>query len=57
MSFIKVRCKKCGYEQIVNETASIIVHCLNCKTVIQIPKGGKAKIINVAALENHNELQ
>lgn len=43
MTFLRVKCKKCRHNQIVNETASIIVKCNECGVIMQEPRGGKAK--------------
>ena len=43
--FIKVRCKKCGNEQIIFEKASTIVKCLVCGEVLARPTGGRAEIL------------
>lgn len=42
--FIKVKCLKCGNEQIVFDKASTIVKCLVCGEKIAEPTGGKTKI-------------
>jgi small subunit ribosomal protein S27e len=42
--FVKVKCKKCGHEQVIFEKASNKVKCLNCGELIAEPTGGKAKI-------------
>jgi small subunit ribosomal protein S27e len=43
MKFVKVKCKKCGNEQIVFERPSIVVKCLNCGEVLAKPTGGKGQ--------------
>jgi len=43
--FIKVRCKKCGNEQIIFDKASTVVKCLKCGETLALPTGGKAKIL------------
>ena len=43
MAFLKVRCKNCRNPQIVNEKASMIVKCNECRVTMQKPKGGKAQ--------------
>jgi len=48
--FLKVKCKKCGYEQIVFSHASRKVYCLVCGELIAEPTGGKA-IIHAEVLE------
>ena len=43
--FVKIRCPKCGNEQITFEKASIVVKCLVCGETLAVPTGGKAKIL------------
>ncbi len=43
--FVKVRCKKCGNEQIIFNKAATVVKCINCGEVLAEPTGGKAKIL------------
>lgn len=43
MAFVKAKSKNCKNEQVINETASTIVKCLNCNVTMQKPKGGKAQ--------------
>ena len=43
--FIKVRCKKCGNEQVIFDRASTVVKCLKCGEILAKPTGGKAKIL------------
>jgi len=43
-TFIRVRCKECGYEILTFSHASTRVHCPNCNSLIVEPTGGKAKI-------------
>lgn len=42
--FIKVKCLKCGNEQIIFNKVSTTVKCLVCGEKIAEPTGGKAKI-------------
>jgi len=42
--FLKIRCKKCGNEQIIFSRASTNVKCLVCGNELLEPTGGKAKI-------------
>ncbi len=42
--FYKVRCPKCGNEQIIFSHASMKVKCLVCGEILAEPTGGKAKI-------------
>ncbi len=43
--FIRVRCKKCGNEQVIFDHATIPVKCLVCGAQLTKPTGGKAQII------------
>ena len=43
-SFVRVKCLKCGNEQIVFSNAVSKVSCNVCGTVLAEPSGGKAKI-------------
>jgi small subunit ribosomal protein S27e len=43
-SFVRVKCLKCGNEQIVFSHAVNKVSCNVCGTVLAEPSGGKAKI-------------
>ncbi len=43
--FVRVRCPKCGNEQIIFSHASRIVKCHVCDEVLARPKGGKAEIL------------
>jgi small subunit ribosomal protein S27e len=43
--FVKVRCKKCGNEQVIFNKASTIVKCIKCGETLALPTGGKAKIL------------
>lgn len=42
--FVRVKCSKCGNEQIIFGKATTLVRCLKCKTQLTKPTGGKAKI-------------
>ncbi|MEM4182090.1 MAG: 30S ribosomal protein S27e [Candidatus Pacearchaeota archaeon] len=42
--FIKIKCSKCGNEQVVFGKASTKVKCNNCGKIIVKPSGGNAKI-------------
>jgi len=42
--FLKVKCSKCGNEQIIYEKATTRVECFKCKNLLARPGGGKAKI-------------
>jgi len=52
-SFLKVKCPKCGNEQLVYSHAVNHVNCNVCGTELVEPSGGKAKIKGeiVAVLE------
>ncbi len=43
--FIRVRCPKCGNEQIIYSHTSRVVRCHVCDEVLARPKGGKAEIL------------
>jgi small subunit ribosomal protein S27e len=43
-SFVRVKCLKCGNEQIVFSSAVNKVNCNVCGTELAEPSGGKAKI-------------
>ncbi len=45
-TFARVKCPECESETIVFVSAKTTVYCLNdeCKTVLAVPKGGKAEI-------------
>lgn len=43
-SFVRVKCLKCGNEQIVFSSAVNKVNCNVCGTLLAQPSGGKAKI-------------
>ncbi|MFW6285540.1 MAG: 30S ribosomal protein S27e [Nanoarchaeota archaeon] len=44
--FIKIKCHKCGNEQVIFGRASTKVYCLNkdCNELIAVPRGGKAAV-------------
>jgi len=42
--FMKVKCGKCGNEQIVFDRVTLEVRCNVCDEVLAIPRGGKAEI-------------
>jgi small subunit ribosomal protein S27e len=43
--YMKVKCKKCGNEQIVFDRVSLEVKCNVCDEVLAFPRGGKAEIM------------
>lgn len=43
-SFLKVRCTKCGNEQVVFDRAAVQVKCNVCSDILVESQGGKAKI-------------
>lgn len=43
--FVRVRCPKCGNEQIVFSHASRTVKCHVCDEMLVRPRGGKAQIL------------
>lgn len=42
--FLKVKCGKCGNEQVVFDRSSMIIKCNICDEVLAEPSGGKIKI-------------
>lgn len=43
-NFLKVKCSKCGNEQVVFDRAAVQVKCSVCEDIIVETQGGKAKI-------------
>jgi small subunit ribosomal protein S27e len=43
--FVRVRCPKCGNEQIIFSHVSRVVRCHVCDEVLARPRGGKAEIL------------
>ncbi len=43
--FLRVKCESCKNEQIVFDSAKIVVKCNVCGSDLTEPKGGKAKIL------------
>jgi small subunit ribosomal protein S27e len=43
-NFVRVKCTKCGNEQVVFGYATTKVSCNVCGTILAEPSGGKAKI-------------
>jgi len=43
-NFLKVKCTKCGNEQVVFDRAAVQVKCNVCEDVLLETRGGKAKI-------------
>ena len=43
-NFLKVKCTKCGNEQVVFDRAAVQVKCNKCEDVLLETQGGKAKI-------------
>jgi small subunit ribosomal protein S27e len=43
-NFIRVKCAKCGNEQVVFDRPSVAPHCSVCDELLADPTGGKAKI-------------
>ncbi len=43
--FLKVKCPKCGAEQVIYSHSSMKVNCKVCGETIVKPTGGKAEII------------
>lgn len=42
--FLRVRCPDCGNEQVIFDSATIIVKCNVCGRVLAEPSGGRAQI-------------
>ena len=42
--FIDVKCPDCGNEQIIFESAAMVVKCNVCDTILADPSGGRVKI-------------
>ncbi len=42
--YVKVKCGKCGNEQIVFDRVSLEVRCNVCDEPLAVPRGGKAEI-------------
>lgn len=42
--YMKVKCGKCGNEQIIFDRVSLEVKCNVCDEVLAVPRGGKAEI-------------
>jgi len=42
--FLKVKCKKCGNEQIIFDRASTAIKCTVCEELLATPTGGKISI-------------
>ena len=43
-NFVRVKCPKCGNEQVVFDRPSVAPHCSQCDEVLAETTGGKAKI-------------
>ncbi|MHA2357837.1 MAG: 30S ribosomal protein S27e [Candidatus Heimdallarchaeaceae archaeon] len=43
--FLKVKCTSCKNEQIVFDSAKIVVKCNVCEAELTEPRGGKTKIL------------
>jgi len=43
-NFLKVKCTKCGSEQVVFDRAAVQVKCNVCEDILLETRGGKAKI-------------
>jgi small subunit ribosomal protein S27e len=43
-NFLKVKCTKCGNEQVVFDRAAVQVKCNVCEDILIETRGGKAKI-------------
>lgn len=45
-SFLVVKCKMCGNEQVVFSAPAEEVRCISCNALLQKPTGGKGKLID-----------
>lgn len=43
-SFLRIKCAKCGNEQVIFDKPSIAPRCSVCDEILAEPTGGKAKI-------------
>jgi small subunit ribosomal protein S27e len=43
-NFIRVKCVKCGNEQVIFDRPSLAPHCSVCDELLAEPTGGKAKL-------------
>lgn len=43
-NFIRVKCAKCGNEQVIFDRPSLAPHCSVCNEALAEPTGGKAKL-------------
>jgi len=43
-SFIRVKCPKCGNEQVIFDRPSLAPHCSVCDEVLAQPAGGRPKL-------------
>jgi small subunit ribosomal protein S27e len=43
-NFIRVKCAKCGNEQVIFDRPSLAPHCSVCDELLAEPTGGKAKL-------------
>jgi small subunit ribosomal protein S27e len=43
-NFLRVKCSKCGNEQVIFDRPSIAPHCSVCDELLAEPTGGKARL-------------
>jgi len=43
-NFLRVKCSKCGNEQVIFDRPSLASHCSVCNEVLAEPTGGKARV-------------
>ncbi|MGA2790191.1 MAG: 30S ribosomal protein S27e [Candidatus Bathyarchaeia archaeon] len=43
-SFVRIKCPKCGNEQVIFDRPSISPRCSVCEEILAEPTGGKARI-------------
>lgn len=45
-SFVVIKCKMCGNEQVAFSAPAKEVRCVSCNALLQKPTGGKGKLID-----------
>jgi small subunit ribosomal protein S27e len=43
-NFLRVKCSKCGNEQVIFDRPSLAPHCSVCNEILADPTGGKATL-------------
>lgn len=44
IKFVRIKCKHCGFDQVLYTFATTRIKCFNCECFLSIPKGGKCEI-------------